>query len=241
MKKWHYPFLAFLIVGTILILTESRPEYRTERGNIFGTEYKITYYHNRSLRDKIQERLLKVDNSLSMFNDSSTVSKINRNIQIRPDSMFTQVFLLSEYVSRLTGGAFDITVAPLVNAWGFGFKNADYVTANVIDSLMSFVGYRLVKLCDGEIVKSDSRVTLDFSAVAKGFGVDMTASLLEEEGVNNYMVEIGGEIALKGVNSKGEVWKIGVNTPINDSTGVNHGLQAILSLSEKCLDRKSVV
>ena len=184
MKKWHYPFLAFLIVGTILILTESRPEYRTERGNIFGTEYKITYYHNRSLRDKIQERLLKVDNSLSMFNDSSTVSKINRNIQIRPDSMFTQVFLLSEYVSRLTGGAFDITVAPLVNAWGFGFKNADYVTANVIDSLMSFVGYRLVKLCDGEIVKSDSRVTLDFSAVAKGFGVDMTASLLEEEGVN---------------------------------------------------------
>ncbi|HZK03482.1 MAG TPA: FAD:protein FMN transferase [Bacteroidaceae bacterium] len=235
MKKWHYPFLAFLLIGTILILSEKRSKYRTDVGEIFGTKYKITYYHSTTLHNKIQKRLYQVDNSLSMFNDSSIVSIINRNGKIRPDSMFTQVFSLAKSISTLTDGAFDITVAPLVNAWGFGFEEACNITPDVIDSIMSFVGYELVELLDGEIVKSDPRITLDFSAIAKGFGVDMTASLLEDEGVYNYMVEIGGEIALKGVNAKGETWKIGINTPEIDSIEINNGLQAIMTLSDKCM------
>lgn len=121
---WQIPFLAALIVGTILIIRQQRSmPYQHDTGFIFGTIYNITYQNDKDLNAEIVAELNRVDASMSMFNKQSTISRINRNEAITVDPMFEEVFRLAENVSKETGGAFDITVAPLVNVWGFGFKS----------------------------------------------------------------------------------------------------------------------
>lgn len=235
MKKWHYPFLLFLIIGTIIILHQSKPVYRSNEGRIFGTSYKITYLYNQDLKNEIENTLAKVDMALSMFNDSSTISKINRNEEVIPDSLFMYVYRLSEQISDLTDGAFDITVAPAVNAWGFGFKQSEHITDTTIDNLKSLVGHKKVQVEDGIIVKSNPGIMLDCSAIAKGFGSDVVADMMKSRNIDNFMIEIGGEIVVKGKNAKGNNWSIGVSKPIDDSLAISNELQVILSLTDCAL------
>ncbi|MCQ2110303.1 MAG: FAD:protein FMN transferase [Bacteroidaceae bacterium] len=232
MKKWHYPFLAFLIIGTILILHGNKPVYRTNQGQVFGTTYKITYLYNEDLQAEIKASLAKVDSALSMFNQSSTIARINRNEDVEPDSMFLHIFRLAMKVSEMTDGAFDITVAPAVNAWGFGFSKSDDVTESMLDSLREIVGYTHVSEQNGRIVKDDARVMMDCSAIAKGFGCDVVAQMLHSKGIEDYMVEIGGEIVLGGRNPKGNDWSIGVNKPQDDTLAITSNLQTVLKITD---------
>ena len=147
------------------------------------------------------------------------------------DSLLTDVFMLAKSISEETDGAFDITVAPLVNAWGFGFDSSTNVSRETIDSLRRFVGFDKIALKDGKIVKQDSRTMLDCSAIAKGYGVDHVARLLDSKGVENYMIDIGGELVLKGNNPKMNVWRIGINKPIDDSLSVNQELQTVIEIT----------
>lgn len=224
--------LVCFLEGFCAITASAQTTYRKNAGYIFGTSYHITYQGDTDLNDSIVAELQKVDNSLSMFNANSTISKINRNEPVRPDSMFVTVFKLSRQVSEATDGAFDITVSPLVNLWGFGFKKKDGVTRARVDSLRQLVDYRKVTLQDGRIVKADPRMMLDCSAVAKGFGSDCVARLLDRHGIRNYIVEIGGEIVVKGKNSEGNNWRIGVERPIDDSSDKEDGIAAILDLTD---------
>lgn len=235
MKKWHYPFLVFLIVATVIILAENKPEYRTSQGAVFGTTYHITYNHNADLSTDITRVLKDVDNSLSTFNANSTISLVNKNMQVELDSMFLYVFHLAQHVAERTSGAFDITVAPAVNAWGFGFKNAETIDNDLIDSLKQIVGYQMVKEENGAIVKEDNRIMLDCSAIAKGFGCDVVAALFDSVGIADYMVEIGGEIVVKGLNSKGSDWRIGISKPTDDSLATETELQTVLELSDRAM------
>ncbi len=235
MKKWHYPFLVFLIVATVIILAENKPEYRTSQGAVFGTTYHITYNHNADLSTDITRVLKDVDNSLSTFNANSTISLVNKNMQVELDSMFMYVFHLAQHVAETTSGAFDITVAPAVNAWGFGFKNAETIDNDLIDSLKQIVGYQMVKEENGAIVKEDNRIMLDCSAIAKGFGCDVVATLFDSIGIADYMVEIGGEIVVKGLNSKGSDWRIGISKPTDDSLATETELQTVLELSDRAM------
>lgn len=235
MKKWHYPFLVFLIVATVIILAENKPEYRTSQGAVFGTTYHITYNHNADLSTDITRVLKDVDNSLSTFNANSTISLVNKNLQVELDSMFLHVFYLAQHVAETTSGAFDITVAPAVNAWGFGFKNAETIDNDLIDSLKQIVGYQMVKEENGVIVKNDSRIMLDCSAIAKGFGCDVVAALFDSVGIADYMVEIGGEIVVKGLNSKGSDWRIGISKPTDDSLATETELQTVLELTNRAM------
>lgn len=228
--RWQLPFLVVLIVGTVLILRK-QASYQTDQGIVFGTIYKITYQSEENLKDEIEAELKKVDNSLSPFNKASVITHINENTDLTADSLFTEVFLLAKQISQETHGAFDITVAPLVNAWGFGFKNAAQVDSIMIDSLHQFVGIDKVELIDGKVVKKDPRLMLDCSAIAKGYGVDCVARLLDSKGIRNYMIDIGGELVMKGENPKMETWSIGVNKPIDDSLSVNQEIQAVLKLT----------
>lgn len=232
--KWQLPFLVFLIVATVLILRKQAP-YQTDEGMVFGTLYKITYQSKENLKPEIEAELRKVDFSLSPFNKQSVISQINNNGSMEVDSLFAHVFRLAESVSADTDGAFDITVAPLVNAWGFGFKNADGVDAVMIDSLRQFVGFDKVSLADGRVAKQDPRVMLDCSAIAKGFGVDCVARLLDRKGIKNYMVDIGGELSIRGENSKMETWRIGINKPVDDSLSVNQELQTVIEITDRSL------
>ncbi len=228
--KWQLPFLVLLIVGTILILRNQAP-YQTDQGLVFGTMYKITYQSKENLREAIEEELRKVDFALSPFNKASVITRINENTDLTPDSLFTEVFVLAQEVSAATGGAFDITVAPLVNAWGFGFKTGMNVDEATLDSLRSLVGIGKVRLQEGVIVKDDSRMMLDCSSIAKGYGVDCVARLLDRKGVRNYMVDIGGEVVVKGCNPRQESWRIGINKPVDDSLAVHNELETVLEIS----------
>ena len=237
MKKWHYPFLAFLIIGTILILSKSRqaanPEYHTAQGLVFGTRYNITYLYNDDLKPDVEHTLALVDSALSMFNSESTISAVNNSESILvTDTMFLKVYRRAMEISDWTDGAFDITVAPAVNAWGFGFKHAESIKQTTIDSLIEITGYRKIHEQDGLITKDDPRIMLDCSAIAKGFGSDMVAAMFHSKGINDFMVEIGGEIVLSGHNPKGKNWNIGISKPVDDSLSINNELQTVISVTD---------
>lgn len=230
------PFLILLIVGTVMIIyNQKNTPYQHDKGMIFGTVYHVTYQNSDNLNDQIVTELNKVDSSLSMFNKQSVITKVNDNQDIEVDQMFGDVFTLARTVSADTDGAFDITVAPLVNAWGFGFKSGNMPSRHTIDSLRTFVGYKRVELHDSRIVKADPRVMLDCSAIAKGYGCDVVAELLRRKGIDNFMVEIGGEVVTSGISEKRVPWKIGVTKPSDDSLSVNNELQTVLNITDKAM------
>lgn len=210
--------------------------YHLDQGEIFATGYHIKYAYDRTLKEEITAELDRFNLSLNPFMENSIITKVNRNEPVKLDSLFINVFRKSMEISEKSGGKFDITVSPLINAWGFGFKNMDSVTPEIIDSLRDFVGYEKIYLDQqGLIIKSDPRITINTSAIAKGYACDVIADLLERHGVENYMVEIGGEITARGVNEKGECWRIGIDKPIDDQLGMQHELQAVLSLCDKSM------
>ena len=230
------PFLILLIVGTVMIIyNQKNTPYQHDKGMIFGTVYHVTYQNSDNLNDQIVAELNKVDSSLSMFNKQSVITKVNDNQDIEVDQMFGDVFTLARTVSADTDGAFDITVAPLVNAWGFGFKSGNMPSRHTIDSLRTFVGYKRVELHDSRIVKADPRVMLDCSAIAKGYGCDVVAELLRRKDIDNFMVEIGGEVVTSGISEKRVPWKIGVTKPSDDSLSVNNELQTVLNITDKAM------
>lgn len=233
---WQSAFLLFLIVGTFIIVRQQRlAPYQKDTGFIFGTVYNIIYQNDDNLKQDIEAELKRVDFSLSPFNKQSIISKINRNENVKTDKMFTDVFILAQSISKETDGAFDITVAPLVNAWGFGFKNGTKPTPHAIDSLKQIVGYEKISLTNETVRKKDSRMMLDCSAIAKGYACDVIASFLRKKGIENFMVEIGGEIVTRGINSERLPWKIGVTKPVDDTLDTKQELQTVLNVTNKAM------
>ena len=212
---WQLPFLTLLVVGSFLIIRQQHSmPYQHDKGFVFGTVYSVTYQCEKSLKEEIEAELRKVDGEFSMFNDTSTVARINRGEKVMQSAMYREVYELAQTVSRETDGAFDITVAPLVNAWGFGFKNEQMPTRQQVDSLIKI------------------RNQYDFSAIAKGYGSEVVARLLRSHDVKNVMVEIGGEVVTQGISEKRLPWKIGVTKPTDDSLSVSGELQTVLNVTD---------
>lgn len=233
--KKSFLWLALLILATVWILAKRNHQqpYNHITGLVFGTVYKISYQYDGDLKSEIEAELKRFDESLSPFNDSSIISRVNRNEDLVTDSFFNVCFNRSMEVSHETEGAFDITIAPLANAWGFGFKKGTFPDSIMIDSLLQITGYEKVKLAaDGKVIKHDPRIMLSCSAVAKGYSVDVVAQLLERKGIKNYMVDIGGEVVVKGKNPMEGLWRIGINKPVDDSLATNHDLQTILEVTD---------
>ena len=233
MKKIYY------IVILVLVLTGcAKSRYFINEGHTFGTYYNIRYEASHDLEKQIVARLHEYDASLSFFNDSSIVSRINHNEEVVTDSLFEAMWTTACEVSELSQGAFDITCAPLISAWGFGKdKGIEYLRQHPIgqrqiDSLMSIIGYRKMSLKEHHVTKQDPRVTINASAIAKGQGCDGIAALLAANGCENYLVDIGGEVVAKGLNPKGEPWKIGISKPIDDPTGTVRELQEIIATTD---------
>ena len=228
--------LSVIVIGLALYVSKQRSvPFQKNTGFVFGTVYNITYESDKDLQKDIEAELQKVDNSLSPFNPTSMISKINRNENVEVDDMFAEVFNLAEKISAETDGAFDITVAPMVNAWGFGFKTGNMPDSKQLDSLRAIVGFHKVALENGRVVKKNRRTMLDCSAIAKGYGCDVVARFLQGKGIKNYMVEIGGEIVTCGVNDQRMPWKIGVTKPTDDSLSVNEELQTVLNVTNKAM------
>lgn len=221
-------FLLFLIIGTVLILRQHqhRP-YLKNSGEVFGTYYNITYQSDVDLHADIVRSLSEVDDEFSMFNTKSTVSSLNRGECPILSERFLKVYALAKDVNKKTDGAFDITVAPLVNAWGFGLKKDLHPDSVAVDSLLRFVGMDCIDLSAGHGIPAHFQ--LDFSAIAKGYGCDVIARLLRHHSIQNFMVEIGGEVVCHGKNPDGELWHIGISKPSEDSF---QDLQTIIELGE---------
>lgn len=230
----NFLWIALLILGTIWILARHNRTipYQIDNGLIFGTVYKVTYQYDENLKEEIEAALKRFDGSLSPFNDTATITRVNHNEDFVPDTFFINVFRRSMEISKETDGAFDITVAPLANAWGFGFKKGTFPDSAMIDSLQEITGYTKVNLsAEGKVMKQDPRIMLSCSAIAKGYAVDVIAQLLEQKGIRNFMVDIGGEIVVRGENPKKDLWRIGINKPVDDSLSMNQEIQTVLNIT----------
>ncbi len=229
--KWYYTLLV-----CALLMSCTNNQYHFNQGKIFGTFYHITYENTADLHPQILEQLKQFDASLSTYNPKSTITKVNLNDStVVLDAFFTRCFNMSKKISHHTDGAFDLTVAPLVNAWGFGFKNKLDPEKIPVDSLLQLVGYKKVKLENGKIIKADKRIMLDASAIAKGYGVDVIADFLEQKGVVNYLVEIGGEIRTHGISPKKRPWRVAIDKPIDDVSSLSREIQEVVEIQNAAM------
>ena len=226
----------------LLLPNTPKTQYYHNQGKIFGTYYNIRYESTEDHHDSIQAVLKTVDQSLSMFNSNSVISKVNRNDCVVLDSLFITMFNEAQTISQLSNGAFDITVAPLVNAWGFGKNIALGDEAKrllgkkaQIDSIKTFVGYDKVHLVNHCLQKDEERITLDASAIAKGYACDIVANTLRNLECENLLVDIGGEVVLQGVNDKGQAWKVGISKPKNNGEGMDNTLQEVIASTNLCM------
>jgi thiamine biosynthesis lipoprotein len=238
-KKFITPTIIIVaVVAAVLLYNEPEKEYKKIEGSTQGTTYHITYEYNKNkdLHDDIKEVLHNFDLSLSTYDSSSVIARINANDpDVEADEKFIRVFEEAREVNEKTNGAFDITVAPVVNALGFGFTGGIEVDSAVIDSLLQYVGMEKVRLAGNKIVKDHPFVMLDVNAIAQGYSVDVVAEFLDGKKVDNYLVEIGGELKCKGMNPKGEDWKIGIDRPVEGNYTPGKDLQAIVAIRTKSL------
>lgn len=218
--------VAFIIAIIAMVYVSKRDKYvpyiRTS-GIVWTTQYNITYQSDKCFDDSIQNIFNKIDSSVSMFNKSSLISRINRGENVETDLLIKCLYDASLKINNETKGAFDPTVTPLMKVWGFVDKGGVIPDTSTIDSIMNFIGINKTQLDKGGfIVKDDSRISFDFSAIAKGLACDEIGQMLYRNGVENYLVEIGGEISLNGVNNAGEKWHISIDKPIESNTEVLH-------------------
>ncbi|MHA7111171.1 FAD:protein FMN transferase [Sunxiuqinia elliptica] len=212
-------------------------QYVSNEGFIYGTVYHVTYESEggKDLQPEIEAVMNELNQSMSTFDSTSTISKVNRNEPTTLDPYFLTVFKRAQEISTITEGAFDMTVAPMVNVWGFGFKNKEQVTPELIDSLLALTGYQKVHIENGQLVKEHPNTMLDASAIAKGFACDLVADFLQQQGCENFMVEIGGEVVAHGQNAKGNAWSIGISNPNDHEFFTQQKLKAIVSLTDRAL------
>jgi thiamine biosynthesis lipoprotein len=212
--------------------------YITLEGQAQGTTFQITYEDSlqQDYSREVDSLFKLIDKSMSLWDTSSLITRINKNDSTAlPDEHFIKVFRKAQEISENTGGAFDMTVGPLVKAWGFSRKNiGPPPDSSSVDSLLKITGYRKIQILDGRIKKEDPRITLDFNAIAQGYTVDLIAAFLRSRGVENYLVEIGGEIIAKGKNQRNMAWQVGIDKPV-DSLAEERPLQTTIALHDNAL------
>lgn len=236
MRKYIAICVAAIVAAAIMIFRQTGDApavYRTASGVVWHTTYNITYESSRDLGDSIIAVTGGIDMSASMFNPRSVLSRINNNSRNCADSMVAKLLQRSQEINRETGGAFDPTIAPLMRLWKTQDTVATLPDEAAIDSVMQFVGMDKVRLANGnQVIKSDSRLQLDFNAIAKGLGCDEVGRMLKRNGVTNYLVEIGGEITASGVNERGQPWHVSIDLPIESNDTVVHSSALVLQLDK---------
>jgi thiamine biosynthesis lipoprotein len=229
--------LFFLLIFSVSSCQKNQiPAAKRLQGMAFGTTFHITMEDSDEVitEKSIDSLIHLVNRSLSTYLPASDISKINSgDTTVVLDTLFKEVFYKSRQVYLQTEGAFDPTIGILVNAWGFGPEEmVENMGQEHVDSLMQYVGYDQLAIVEGKLVKEHPQTYLDFNANAKGFGVDVIGRYLEQKGVKNYLVEIGGEIRSRGRNDKGLPWKVAIEAPNFDGT---RSFQTIVPLEDESI------
>ncbi|WP_396637095.1 FAD:protein FMN transferase [Maribacter sp. R77961] len=206
-------------------------------GEALGTSYNIIYLADRQIdyKSEIDSVFSVVNQSLSTYIPTSDISRINSgDTTIQIDHMFKEVFVLSKEIYEATNGYFDPTVGNLVNAWGFGPEEQMVMDSVKVDSLLNYVGFDKVQISsENIIVKEDANIYFDFNAIAKGYAIDRVAAMLNDKGLQNFLVEVGGEIVAKGTNVvKNKPWVVGIDDP--EAVG-GRELKLLINLENKAL------
>lgn len=204
-----------------------------------GTTYSIVFENNgrinpQKLKTDVEKLLGDFDLSLSLYIDSSVLSKVNRNEEVRLDTFFVEAFRKSVEITRMTDGAFDITVGPLVKAWGFGPDAHKNFTEAKRDSLLRLVGMDKVMIKNGRVIKEYPGIMLDFNAIGQGYSVDIISDYFRSLGIKSFLIEIGGEVRVRG-DKHGILWRIGIDKPADDNMVPGNDLQAVISLKDRSL------
>lgn len=218
---WGYWLLMFLSTGVQCNRIRPVEKFHLE-GKAQGTYYTVTYYasESRNYQHSIDSLLEDFDQTASLWVKNSMVNRVNNNEEVILNADFLELFRISQEVSEMTNGSFDITVGPLVNAWGFGPENKPAIGQTTVDSLLPLVNYRNVRIRNNTLIKTDTRIKIDFNAVAQGYSVDLIAQFLETRGIMNYLVDIGGELYAHGTKPGMKPWEIGIEKPSEDQSSV---------------------
>jgi thiamine biosynthesis lipoprotein len=214
---------------------QKESNYSKITGKAQGTTYAITFENNQNLvlQQEVDSIFKLIDKSMSLWDSTSVISNFNKTVDAYTvDAHFSVVFEKSKTLYTLSDGAFDPTVGQLVKSWGFiRKKNLPLPTQAAIDSLLKCVGFDKVSLKENVVLKQNPNIQLDFNAIAQGYTVDVLAAQLDKHKVENYMVELGGEVITKGKNKQGDKWRIGIEQPVQNDTDQENAVQAILGLS----------
>ncbi len=218
------------ILFFLLLFSCNHDTKTTLQGVEFGTSYSVQYFSDEQTDFSIQIDSIfdEINNSMSTYIDNSIISRINNNEPVKVDNHFINVFNTSKKIFNQTNGKFDPSIGVLVNFWGFGPKFIKSpIDSLALDKLKKLVGFEKFKIDDTNIILRPKNSFLDFNAIAKGYTVDLISGFLDDNNIENYLVEIGGEIRAKGSNlSKKNSWIIGIDEPRYD------GSQKIFSTTE---------
>lgn len=206
-------------------------------GETQGSYYSITYFDpsNRNFSREFDSIFKEVDDAVSLWNENSIISRVNNNDNnVILNQIFIDNFNWAQKASEVSDGVFDATIGPLVEAWGFHNKQGLQMTEAIVDSIKQFVDYRKIRIEDKKIIKNDPRITLDFNAVAQGYTSDLIGSFLISKGVKNFLVDVGGEILVKGNKPNKEYWTIGIERPA-DNMDSERVIQTRIKLKDKAI------
>ena len=225
-RKFHRAAVktVFILSALFLLVSCGKKQVHNFSGIAIGTYYSVTYVgkEDLSLPEAADAIIASINRDFSIFDSTSTVSQLNANTTTALPDDIIHLISLSNHISEETGGAFDITIGPLVNAMGFG-KSNDFDTLSYLqqmDSLRPFIGYQKISVADGKLHKADPRIKLDFNAIAKGYAVDKIAQMMKKKGYKNFLVDIGGEVLAQGRKFKGHEWRVGVQIPTETQNGL---------------------
>lgn len=234
-----FNYLLFILSCFLLACQQNTQELKKQiylEGDAQGTTYHIKYLDSldRNFQVELDSILLKIDESMSTYLEFSLISQLNtQKDTLIVDDMFLKVLKKSFEISEKTNGAFDVTIAPIVNAWGWGFTNKAKIDSSLIDSLMQLVGKENFIINGNQIIKLKPNAMLDFNAIAQGYSVDVLAEFLELKNIKNYMVELGGEVRVSGLNAEDSLWRLGIDKPVENAE--RRELSAIISLDNQAL------
>lgn len=215
MRRINVLFLVIVLFFCACGSQPGEPKFVNLRGVVFGTYYSISYYSEdgKNYQSEIDSLFADINRSLSYYDPNSLISRINRNETDSADEYFLPVLTRSLQIAQKTNGAFDPTISPLVNAWGFGFAEKQNMTQQRVDSLRKIVGYKKVRINGNQVIKEIPEIQFDFNAIAKGYASDLAGLLLESKGISVYMVELGGDLVARGKKPDGSPWRIGLEKP----------------------------
>lgn len=237
-------FIALVVfIGSFSIFYFLRPNkeeptltYFSNSAEIFGSYYHIKYQYTKDLQPQIDSILQAYDESVSPYKPNSIVSRINRNdSNVVLDKWMETLIKKGIQIGNETNGAFDITIQPLVEAWGFSFKQKREMTPGLVNRLKSLVDYRKIKVLNHKLLKDDPSITVDCISMGDGYATDIIADFLEANNIKNYLIEIGGEIRVKGINGSNEVWSLGIDKPIDLTDSTNSEIQQVIALNSGAL------